>query len=68
MASIKKGRGVLMDEMTSRERMLAAYAHKGVDRVPCSPRNWAWAMDYYGQCAPQTGVRRAERRADGIPA
>ena len=31
--------------MTSRERILAAYRHEQVDRIPCSPRFVFWAMD-----------------------
>ena len=34
--------------MTSRERLLAAYARRPVDHVPCSPRVWAWMREYYG--------------------
>ena len=34
--------------MTSRERLLASYAHKPVDRIPCSPRMAAWMLDHYG--------------------
>jgi len=38
--------------MTSRERLLAAYARKPVDRVPCSPRLWAWLLERYGAAGP----------------
>ena len=33
-----------MPEMTSRERILAAYRREPVDRVPISPRVWAWLL------------------------
>jgi len=45
--------------MTSRERLLAAYAHKAVDCVPCSPRIWAWLLEYYGNAGIQTFLRAA---------
>ena len=37
-----------MLKMTSKERLLAAIAHKEVDRVPISPRMNLWAADLYG--------------------
>jgi len=37
--------------MTSRERLLAAYAHQPADRIPCSPRVWVWMREYYGDGA-----------------
>lgn len=46
--------------MTSRERLLAAYAHRAVDRVPCSPRLWAWLLEYYGKAGPAEYLRAAE--------
>jgi len=49
-----------MQEMTSRQRLLAAYQHKPVDRVPCSPRVWAWMLDHYGDAGHQTLLRMAD--------
>ena len=46
--------------MTSRERLLAAYAHKPVDRIPCSPRVPVWMREYYGDSGPATMLRMAE--------
>ncbi len=49
----------MMAAMTSRERLLAAYRHDPVDRVPCSPRLWAWMLEYYGDAGPATYLRAA---------
>ncbi len=49
-----------MKEMTSRQRLLAAYAHKPVDRVPCSPRVWVWMKEYYGDSGHKTLLRMAD--------
>lgn len=49
-----------MNEMTSRERLLAAYEHKPVDRVPCSPRVWAWMGAYYGDTDHRTLLRMTD--------
>ncbi len=49
-----------MREMTSRERLLAAYEHKPVDRIPCSPRVWAWMREYYGDAGNETLLRMAD--------
>jgi hypothetical protein len=46
--------------MTSRQRLLAAYAHKPVDKIPCSPRMNAWMNDHYGS-ADLPAVLRAKR-------
>ena len=46
-----------MTSMTSRERLLAAYARRPVDRVPCSPRMNAWVLDHYKQGTPATFLR-----------
>ena len=46
--------------MTPRQRLLAAYQHKPVDRVPCSPRVWAWMVEYYGDGSLATLLRMAE--------
>ncbi len=46
--------------MTSRERLLAAYAHKAVDLAPCSPRIWAWLLEYYGSADLQAYLRAAD--------
>jgi len=46
--------------MTSRERLLAAYEHKPVDRVPCSPRVWVWMRKYYGDSGNETLLRMAD--------
>ena len=46
--------------MTSRERLLAAYAHRPVDCVPCSPRMWAWLLDYYGHADTPAYLRAAD--------
>lgn len=45
--------------MTSRERLVAAYAHKPVDRIPCSPRLWAWLLERYGNSDTNTLLRVA---------
>jgi len=50
-----------MREMTSRERLLAAYAHEPVDRVPCSPRIGAWMRDYYGTVTLETHLDLADK-------
>ena len=49
-----------MEEMTSRHRLLAAYEHQPVDRIPCSPRVWAWMLEYYGDAGHQTLLRMAD--------
>jgi len=49
-----------MQEMTSRQRLLAAYAHEPVDRIPCSPRVWAWMYEHYGEGGAQTLLRMAD--------
>ena len=46
-----------MTTMTSRERILAAYRHEGVDRVPCSPRISYWLMEHYGDASLATILR-----------
>ena len=46
--------------MTSRQRLLAAYARQPVDRIPCSPRVWAWMREYYGDVRYQTLLRMAD--------
>ena len=46
--------------MTGRERILAAYRHKPVDRVPCSPRIWAWMIEHYGDCSPERYIQAAD--------
>ena len=48
-----------MPEMTSKERILAAYEHKPVDRIPCSPRISAWLQDHYGSMDTETHLRSA---------
>ncbi len=45
--------------MTPRERLLAAYRRQPVDRVPCSPRVWAWMRDHYGDGSLETLLRMA---------
>ncbi len=35
-------------EMTSRERLLTTIRHEEPDRVPNSPRIWAWMIEYLG--------------------
>ena len=47
-------------EMTGRQRLLAAYARQPVDRVPCSPRVWAWMLEQYGDVEPATLLRMAD--------
>jgi uroporphyrinogen-III decarboxylase len=47
--------------MTSRERLLAAYRHAPVDRVPCSPRVWAWLLANYGSDSIETNLDFADR-------
>ena len=42
-----------MQEMTSRQRLLGAYEHRPVDRVPCSPRVWAWMLEHYGDAGQE---------------
>lgn len=49
-----------MQEMTSRERLLAAYEHKPVDRIPCSPRVWAWMREYYGDAGHEALLGMAD--------
>ena len=49
-----------MPEMTSRERLLAAYRHAEVDRVPCSPRIWAWLLEFYGSADLPAFLRARE--------
>ncbi len=49
-----------MAEMSSRERLLAAYGREEVDRVPCSPRIWAWLLDYYGSWGLEELLRAKE--------
>ena len=49
-----------MREMTSRERLLAAYARRPVDRIPCSPRAFAWMLEYYGSAGAATLLRMAD--------
>jgi uroporphyrinogen-III decarboxylase len=49
-----------MKEMTSRERLLAAYARKPVDRIPCSPRVWAWMLEHYGKAGTSTLLQMAD--------
>jgi uroporphyrinogen-III decarboxylase len=46
--------------MTSRERILAAYAHRPVDRIPCSPRIYAFLLELYGQCGIDAHLRAQE--------
>ena len=46
--------------MTGRERILAAYRHEPVDRVPCSPRLWAWMIEHYGDCSPERYMQAAD--------
>jgi uroporphyrinogen decarboxylase len=50
-----------MTEMTSRERLLAAYRHAPVDRVPCSPRVWAWLLATYGSDSIENNLALADR-------
>ena len=49
-----------MQTMTSRQRLLAAYEHQPVDRVPCSPRVSIWMMEHYGQGGHDTLLRMAD--------
>ena len=46
--------------MTSRQRILSAMRRQEVDRVPCSPRIWAWLEAYYGDSSWQTLLRSSE--------
>ncbi|MCK5806488.1 MAG: hypothetical protein KAI66_26900, partial [Lentisphaeria bacterium] len=46
--------------MTSRQRLLAAYNHQPVDRIPCSPRVAAWMREYYGDSGLPTKLRMAD--------
>jgi len=46
--------------LTSRQRLLAAYRHEPVDCVPCSPRVWAWMLEYYGDAGQKTLLRMAD--------
>jgi hypothetical protein len=41
-------------EMTSRERLLAAIHHQEPDRVPVSPRLFAWLWGNCGNIEPET--------------
>lgn len=47
-------------EMTSRERLLAAIRHECPDRVPVSPRIWAFLQEYYGACSWMHHLRAAQ--------
>ena len=49
-----------MQEMTPRQRLLAAYRHEPVDRIPCSPRVWAWMAEHYGDGGNTTLLRMAD--------
>ncbi len=49
-----------MTPMTSRQRLLAAYAHQPVDQIPCSPRLNAWLSEYYGHSDLATLLRAAD--------
>jgi hypothetical protein len=49
-----------MNTMTPRERLLAAYRHQDVDRVPCSPRITPWLMEHYGDGSWRTHLRAAK--------
>ena len=46
--------------MTSRERLLAAIAHKEADRVPIAPRIWAYLTEYYGDYGVEYEMRAAD--------
>lgn len=46
--------------MTGRERLLSAIRHKEPDRVPVSPRIFAWLLAYYGECTFETYMRSVE--------
>jgi len=46
--------------MTSRERILAAYAHKPIDRIPCSPRIYAYLIERYGHGGIKAHLRAQE--------
>jgi len=50
-----------MVEMTSRERIVAAYRHEPVDRVPLSPRVWAWLLSVEGADDVAAHLRLAKR-------
>lgn len=50
-----------MAEMTSRERIVASYRHEPVDRVPCSPRVWAWLLSVDGTDDVAAHLRLQER-------
>ena len=49
-----------MARMTSRERLLAACRRLSVDRIPCSPRIWAWLKEYYVECDAGSHLRAAK--------
>ncbi len=49
-----------MQETTSRQRLLAAYKHHPVDRIPCSPRVSYWMMEYYGDSGHDALLRLAD--------
>jgi uroporphyrinogen decarboxylase len=46
--------------MTSKQRLLAAIRHEEPDRVPISPRIWAWLIEYYGSCTWDDHLRLQE--------
>jgi len=46
--------------MTSRQRLLAAIRHEELDRVPISPRIWAYLTAYYGGGSWEYELRAAE--------
>lgn len=43
--------------MTGRERILATIRHQEPDRVPISPRIWAWLLAEHGRCDLATHLR-----------
>jgi len=49
-----------MEAMTSRERLLAAYRHEAVDRIPCSPRISFWLTEHYGGASLATHLRAGQ--------
>ncbi len=46
--------------MTSKERLLAAIRHQEPDRVPVSPRIWAFLTEYYGASSWEYILRGAQ--------
>ena len=52
--------------MSSKERILRTVEHKEVDKVPVSPRIWAWFLECYKECNWETYLK-AKKEFDFDP-